>query len=139
MKQLRGVFLLLATAMGSLLPLAAQADVWGYVDENGMTHFAEKKLDARYQLYFKTESFKFDPRKATVMATGRGARTRGVGAAGLVYNPKADSAAGTKAQRLVALSLTSAVGLLTYLVAARILRLREVASAVALVRRRVGR
>ena len=50
MKQLRGVFLLLATAMGSLLPLAAQADVWGYVDENGMTHFAEKKLDARNQL-----------------------------------------------------------------------------------------
>lgn len=102
MKQLRGGFLLLALAVGSMLPLAAQADVWGYVDENGMTHFAEKKLDARYQLYFKTESFKFDPRKATVMASsGRGARS--AGAVGLVYNPRADSAAGTKAQRLVAL------------------------------------
>ena len=101
MKQLRAGFLLLATAMGSMLPLAAQADVWGYVDENGMTNFAEKKLDARYQLYFKTESFKFDPRKASVMQAGRS--TRGGGASGLVYNPRADSAAGTKAQRLVAL------------------------------------
>ena len=30
----------------------AQADVWGYVDANGVAHFATKRLDERYELYF---------------------------------------------------------------------------------------
>lgn len=103
MSKLQRAGLLLVTVFGLMLPLAAHADVWGYVDNNGMTHFADKKLDARYQLYFKTESFKFDPRKATVAQSSRASSMVGRGASGLVYNPQADSAAGTKAQRLVAL------------------------------------
>ena len=30
----------------------AQADVWGYVGENGVAHFATERLDERYELYF---------------------------------------------------------------------------------------
>lgn len=46
--------LLLALA---LLP-AARADVWGYVDEKGVAHFAAERLDERYQLFFRGgESF----------------------------------------------------------------------------------
>ncbi len=38
--------------------LPALADVWGYVDAQGIAHFAPEKLDERYQLFFKTgESF----------------------------------------------------------------------------------
>jgi Transglycosylase SLT domain len=31
----------------------AWADVWGYIDERGVAHFASTKLDARYELYFR--------------------------------------------------------------------------------------
>jgi soluble lytic murein transglycosylase-like protein len=31
---------------------AAHADVWGYVDEKGVAHFAAERLDERYELYF---------------------------------------------------------------------------------------
>jgi soluble lytic murein transglycosylase-like protein len=46
--------LLLALA---LLP-AARAEVWGYVDDKGVAHFAAERLDERYQLFFRGgESF----------------------------------------------------------------------------------
>ncbi|MEJ8849699.1 lytic transglycosylase domain-containing protein [Variovorax rhizosphaerae] len=32
---------------------AFAADIYGYMDEKGMAHFASEKLDARYQLFFK--------------------------------------------------------------------------------------
>lgn len=32
----------------------AQADVWGYVDEQGVAHFANERLDERYEFYFST-------------------------------------------------------------------------------------
>jgi soluble lytic murein transglycosylase-like protein len=36
----------------------AQAEVWGYVDEQGVAHFAAERLDARYELFFRGgESF----------------------------------------------------------------------------------
>lgn len=36
----------------------AHADVWGYVDEKGVAHFAAERVDARYELFFKGgESF----------------------------------------------------------------------------------
>ncbi|HEY8242694.1 MAG TPA: lytic transglycosylase domain-containing protein [Casimicrobiaceae bacterium] len=35
---------------------AARADLWAYVDEAGKPHFANEKLDERYQLYFKGRS-----------------------------------------------------------------------------------
>ena len=44
-------FLLLTTAL-------ARADVWGYVDERGVAHFANEKLDDRYEVFYKGgESF----------------------------------------------------------------------------------
>lgn len=33
---------------------SAFADVWGYVDAQGVAHFSTEKLDERYQLFFKT-------------------------------------------------------------------------------------
>jgi hypothetical protein len=32
---------------------AARADLWGYVDDNGVAHFATEPLDSRYRLFFK--------------------------------------------------------------------------------------
>ena len=46
---------------------------------------------------------------------------------------------GSTLQKLLVLGLASLLGFLTYLVVARLLRVREVAQAVSLVRRRVGR
>jgi Transglycosylase SLT domain len=37
----------------ALLGTLAQADVWGYIDDKGVAHFAADKADARYELYFK--------------------------------------------------------------------------------------
>ena len=31
----------------------ARADVWGYVDNQGVAHFSVEKLDERYQLFFR--------------------------------------------------------------------------------------
>ena len=43
---------MLALAL-SLWHLPAQADLWTYVDEQGITHFAATQLDARYQLFYR--------------------------------------------------------------------------------------
>lgn len=32
----------------------AQADIYGFVDENGHAHFSDVKIDSRYKLYMKT-------------------------------------------------------------------------------------
>ncbi len=37
----------------SFLHLTAHADLWAYVDAQGVTHFAASQVDDRYQLYFK--------------------------------------------------------------------------------------
>jgi soluble lytic murein transglycosylase-like protein len=42
---------LLAGWAGALAP-AAHADLWAYVDEFGVTHFAAEALDERYKLFF---------------------------------------------------------------------------------------
>ena len=37
---------------------SAQADVWGFIDERGVAHFANEKLDDRYEVFYKGgESF----------------------------------------------------------------------------------
>jgi len=47
---------LLAAAL--LCAGAVQAEVWGYVDDRGVAHFAPEKLDGRYELFFRGgESF----------------------------------------------------------------------------------
>lgn len=69
----------------------AYADVWGYVDEAGNTHFASKQIDARYQLYYKTTQ--------TGIVSPAILRRR-LSSRALVFNPKADAAAGKKARNL---------------------------------------
>jgi soluble lytic murein transglycosylase-like protein len=32
---------------------SARADVWGFVDDKGVAHFASERVDARYELFFK--------------------------------------------------------------------------------------
>jgi len=50
MKLIRG----LVFAFSWLLVAApAFADVWGFVDQRGVAHFASEKLDERYELFFK--------------------------------------------------------------------------------------
>lgn len=40
------------------LASSARAEVWGYVDDKGVAHFAAEKLDERYELFFRGgESF----------------------------------------------------------------------------------
>jgi soluble lytic murein transglycosylase-like protein len=36
--------------------ITARADIWGYVDETGKARISDKKLDDRYQLFFKGRS-----------------------------------------------------------------------------------
>jgi len=49
--RLIGVALLLAA------PLVARADVWGYIDDKGVAHFAAEKVDDRYELFSRGGSF----------------------------------------------------------------------------------
>lgn len=36
-----------------ILIAPARADVWGFIDEKGVSHFAAEQLDARYELFFR--------------------------------------------------------------------------------------
>jgi len=50
--------MLSALAAALLLAAPAWADVWGYVDDKGVAHFAAEKVDERYELFFRGgESF----------------------------------------------------------------------------------
>ena len=56
--------------MGCLLLLSQQtahAEVWGYIDERGVAHFASEKQDDRYELFFKGGE-SFDTAKVAPMA-----------------------------------------------------------------------
>jgi soluble lytic murein transglycosylase-like protein len=58
-RSLRRIKPWLACALLSLgLLSAARAEVWGYVDANGVAHFAAARVDQRYELFFRgDESF----------------------------------------------------------------------------------
>jgi soluble lytic murein transglycosylase-like protein len=45
--------LLAAVSLALALLPAARAEVWGYVDEQGIAHFAADRLDARYELFYR--------------------------------------------------------------------------------------
>jgi soluble lytic murein transglycosylase-like protein len=50
--------LLAAMALALALLPAARAEVWGYVDERGVAHFATEQVDERYELFYRGgESF----------------------------------------------------------------------------------
>ncbi len=38
----------------ALVVAPARADVWGYVDDKGVAHFATERVDERYELFFKS-------------------------------------------------------------------------------------
>src|SRR5688572_5342314 len=41
-------------ALLALATAPAHADIYGFIDENGNAHFADRKIDSRYKLYMKT-------------------------------------------------------------------------------------
>lgn len=48
----------LASVLLACAAVPAHADIWGYVDERGVAHFAAEKVDERYALFFRgDESF----------------------------------------------------------------------------------
>ena len=50
--------LLLVNLLAALQASPARADIWGYVDSQGITHFSAERLDERYELFFRDrESF----------------------------------------------------------------------------------
>lgn len=50
--------LLALLGLAFVLASPARAEVWGYVDDKGVAHFAAEKVDERYELYFRGgESF----------------------------------------------------------------------------------
>ncbi len=44
---------ILALLCMAALPVLAQADVWGYVDGKGVAHFANERVDERYELFYR--------------------------------------------------------------------------------------
>ena len=39
-----------------ILSNSAQADVWGYLDERGVPHFAAERVDGRYELFYRSNA-----------------------------------------------------------------------------------
>lgn len=48
----RALLAAFASAAALWLP-AAHAEIWGYIDEHGVGHFAAEKVDGRYELFFR--------------------------------------------------------------------------------------
>lgn len=57
-----------ASLLLGLSCLAAQAQVWGFVDERGVPHFASERLDDRYQLFYAGDGAVGEPSGAAAGA-----------------------------------------------------------------------
>lgn len=67
---------LVAMGLAALFASPAHADIWGYVDKDGIAHFSAVRLDDRYELFFRgSESF-----SAGGGNTGRSGKAVGSGA-----------------------------------------------------------
>lgn len=55
-RRARRILVALAAACALGYTVGARADLWGYVDEDGVAHFATEPLDPRYRLFFKGAS-----------------------------------------------------------------------------------
>ncbi len=53
-----------ALLMGATASFHAKSDVWSYVDERGVAHFASSQLDARYEVFFRGASSLDRPEEA---------------------------------------------------------------------------
>ena len=61
-------------ALGALFASPAHADIWGYVDKDGIAHFSAVRLDDRYELFFRgSESFSAGGGVKSGKAVGNGA------------------------------------------------------------------
>lgn len=49
----RGAFGFVVAGLLVCMALPARADVWAYVDEKGVPHFASERVDDRYELFFR--------------------------------------------------------------------------------------
>ena len=72
---------LLVTLSLSAMPLVAHADLWAYVDDRGITHFAIEQVDDRYELFFKS-SDTFNFLQLTPDETGAAVGVKATGKAG---------------------------------------------------------
>jgi Transglycosylase SLT domain len=69
----------LIVVASALLAGSARANLWGYLDQQGVAHFATEKLDERYQLFFKGETnvdAAARAKAATLPASGDFSRSR---------------------------------------------------------------
>jgi soluble lytic murein transglycosylase-like protein len=67
---------LMVMGLAALFSAPAHADIWGYVDKDGIAHFSAVRLDDRYELFFRgSESF-----SAGGSNTGRSGKAVGNGA-----------------------------------------------------------
>ncbi len=65
-------FLVCAFAAGAVIPAAAHADIYRYVDESGTVHFTNTPTDNRFKLYMTSRR---DPDAVTNLLTSRGVRS----------------------------------------------------------------
>ena len=78
---MRGPRVLAAVLLAALAAAPACAEVWGWVDEKGVAHFAAERLDERYELFFRGGE-SFDTRQG--VATPRAVAVPSTSAAKLV-------------------------------------------------------
>ncbi|MEO6016969.1 MAG: lytic transglycosylase domain-containing protein [Polaromonas sp.] len=72
---------LLLAAFAALYVTPARADIWGYVDAQGVAHFSSTRLDERYELFFQGgESF-------NAVGSGKGLVNATPGAKGVAAAP----------------------------------------------------
>jgi hypothetical protein len=67
---------LLVMALAALHVAPAHADMWSYVDGQGVAHFSARQLDERYELFFRGgESFNAGRGEGIIAKVGKGAAT----------------------------------------------------------------
>ena len=73
----------------SFLHVSARADLWTYVDEKGITHFAATQVDERYALFYKGGDIaKLDLVGSAAASPARAQSRVGLKASGKTGEPK---------------------------------------------------
>src|SRR5437867_6873643 len=67
---------LLVALLAALPATPVRADIWGYVDSQGVTHVSAERLDERYELFFR-ERQSFDTASYSGRTTGNAAGVAG--------------------------------------------------------------
>jgi Transglycosylase SLT domain len=61
-------FCIVVLVCAALFNSAAHADIWGYIDEKGVAHFAQEQLDERYEIFSRTGQ-SFDSKRQVTVPT----------------------------------------------------------------------